>query len=174
MERPSLYLVEKTDVLRRALDFFTATKSGGRMTADMKRLAFLANIDFWDWEIENLIFSFSSFQMRAKAFGTSSNLEGAIRRQGLVVRAHIVRKVRWSDFSDQYRVKRKEQVVAPHEILNEIIDKWNALLDLLDKSYYDPQAKNAVKLGADIHPDLSKFKKQRVSLEDNLEIAGNS
>jgi hypothetical protein len=155
MEKPSVYLVQKTDALREALEFFIADSPNRHKTAEEKRLAFLAQIDFWDWEIENLIYSYLGFVERQRVWASQSGLKEALGKNGMCVKARLLEKIRWSTFLDDYSYKRTSRVVAPCQLLNETIDKWNHLLTLIEKNCYDKAAKNYVKLGAQINADLS-------------------
>jgi hypothetical protein len=170
MERPSVYLVEKADALRRALEFFTGQQNQNRVnSSDDKRLAFLAQIDFWHWEVENLLYSYESFKERSEAWKTFGINLGNVNSNGLMVRAKILSRVRWSQFYETYSYKRKPQTVAPHEMLNSVIDQWNSLLDLMEKEVLDPNAANLVKAGmmADyVKADLSKYRIQYVAPQE--------
>ncbi len=72
--RPSVYLLNKCEAVDKVLDFFLATEGSYCRTLAEKRAVFLAQIDFWDWEIENLIFSFDSFMERVKAWNSTGSL----------------------------------------------------------------------------------------------------
>ena len=66
-EKNSLYLLNKCENLQKSLSFF----SGGnyQTPAKIRRTIFLLQIDFWDWELEELIFSFKNFSERSYAWG---------------------------------------------------------------------------------------------------------
>ena len=58
--RPSNYLAAKADALSQVITFFKKHDGTAHLLA-----VFLAQIDFWHWEMENLIFSFDTFEERA-------------------------------------------------------------------------------------------------------------
>lgn len=66
-KKDSLYLLNKCENLKTALDFF----SGGnhQIPGKIRRTIFLLQIDFWDWELEELIFSCKNFSERSAAWG---------------------------------------------------------------------------------------------------------
>ena len=65
-ERPSQYLLEKIQAFDTVLDFFGYSSKGVIETE--KRVIFLITIDFWEWEIENLIYSCQTFKERSQAW----------------------------------------------------------------------------------------------------------
>ena len=86
--RPSVYLQERADDLWRAFEFFTAPHRGQSPGAKEMLVVFLSQLGFWEWELDNLIYAFTTFEERATAwehengFGIA-NAAGAVRgRQG--------------------------------------------------------------------------------------------
>jgi hypothetical protein len=49
-------------------------------------------------------------------------------------------------------------------MLNKVIEKWNSLLDLCEKTLIDDNVENAVKLGANYLADLKKFRKSSLTI----------
>ena len=174
MERPSVYLVEKADALRRALEFFTGQQNQNRVnTAEEKRLAFLAQIDFWVWEVDTLIYSYETFKERSKAWNNFGINLGQVNNNNLMVRAKILRKVRWSNFYEKYSYKRRPQTVSPDDMLNGVIDQWNSLLDLMEKEVIDPNAVNLVRakmMPPDFKADLKQYRREHVRADEEVPV----
>ena len=61
-ERPSQYLIDKCKSLDTTISFF------GHGAVLEKRLTFLAQIEFWDWEMDEMIYAIESFQKRSQAW----------------------------------------------------------------------------------------------------------
>ena len=51
----SQYLLVKVENLQQTITFFNADSESGSLG---KRLLFLTQIDFWKWEVDELLFSF--------------------------------------------------------------------------------------------------------------------
>lgn len=155
-EKPSLYLLDKCENLEKVLNFFRGEKGSFNSPGIQKRLVFLAQIDFWDWEMDELIYSVSSFDERSKVWLSSLDLVQALGKEGMMIKNAVLEKITW--ITDRHWDEKKV-TVAPVERLNQVIDKWNKLLNLCEESLFDKQVKNAVELGANFKKDLSKFKK---------------
>ena len=59
----SFYLVRRAEALLGALRFFDAPQHGPR-----RLLQFLAQSDFWEWELDNLIYSFTNLAERQETW----------------------------------------------------------------------------------------------------------
>lgn len=161
-ERPSVYLVEKCDGLEKVIDFFTHLQGSYLKAADEKLLVFLHQIDFWDWEIENLIFSFDNFEERSRAWKGGSMAEQIGARHGILVKSKISDD---ADFNRKYRsCHEQEVVVAPRENLKVVVEKWNALLSLCEQRVMVSQKglNTAIHYGAQVLPNLDKYRKKFV------------
>lgn len=123
MKRPSEYLVQKCNNLLTALNFFF--KGNEYFTAKSKRIIFLSQIDYWDWELEELIFSFKNFRERGKAWSPNADVYGMLVAKGFDVKVPEVNELVYS----QARLDAN-QVYAPVDNLNEVIEKFNELLIL--------------------------------------------
>jgi hypothetical protein len=157
--RPSVYLEDKCKTFETLLDYFLAEKGSFNKTVNEKLLAFLYQIDFWDWEIENLIFSFDNFEERSQAWqgSANSNVNAIWLRHGLPIKSNLVSF--WKDYSSRYY--KGEKVVAPVKHLNKVIDKWNKLLDrCVDRVFMEEKTiQSAIEMKAQILPNLDKYKK---------------
>lgn len=164
--RNSAYLEQKALGLQQALKFFLASSHGqGR---EERLLAFLDQIDFWDWEVEELMFSFKNFAERAEAFSTTTPGERAAT-QGILVKDA---KARDLQFERRYaatmernygmRTKGHVPVVAPEDALEATLATWHDLLTAAERSVMATPGtvENAVRAGVTgYQKDLSKFRK---------------
>lgn len=163
--RPSVYLLNKANSLLTALDFFETSRL---TTIEEKRLIFLSQIDFWDWELENLIFSFQNFSERSDVWEDADAILKSIQRLGLPVKNNLVRNMNWSrKWYQWYRKQSLPQVTAPFEVLQKVINKWNKLLDCCEKKLLRKDAENDIKFGANIVPNLDKYRKSLDEGADN-------
>jgi hypothetical protein len=171
-ERPSVYLEEKCDTLRRALNFFGAAQAGFAQPRTERLMVFLTQIDFWEWEIDNLIYSFSTFAERAKAWEQQNGygLANALRARGIPVRVGAVKDLKERR---QARSDRVQRVVSPTKRLNEVITQWNQLLEISEgKVLVTPEERQRdIQLGAQFLPDLSRYRK---ALQEEAETKGGA
>jgi hypothetical protein len=160
MSRPSMYLTKKCDALMDAIAFFKGNRgSRGTATGKEKRFVFLAQIDFWDWEMDELIYSVESFKTRSQAWEAStSNLGGMLIRLGFPVQENEL----WNAVWHRGCFGRGQEVVAPIKKINEIIEAWNSLLGLCEKSVFKPKKlieKHIEAYGVQCVKNLDKYRK---------------
>ena len=153
MSRPSVYLETKINALLGAVDFFTANHE--------RRLTFLAQIDFWEWEMEELIFSVDNFKQRSQAWkATGNSIEQMLAKQNIVVRRGALLDVNWWKHA-----RRADAVHAPVERLNYVISRWNNLLDVCVQSLFMNKMEDKIEqFGLNALPNLDKFKKQDMAM----------
>jgi len=153
-ERPSVYLQEKCSTISAALDFFC--QGSAHFSINEKKLTFLAQIDFWEWELETVIYSFDNFKERSAAWDSITTIRDRLSKLGIIVRENVFSKAEdkrgWNWF-------KRSTVVEPWDDLNRLIDKWNTLLENCEKKLLD----NSInpEWGIEALPDLSKYKKKR-------------
>ena len=159
-KRPSVYLEEKCDALLRVMDFFAVAPTAFGQTMVERMVVFLSQIDFWDWELDNVIYSFVTFADRAKAweYQTGSGLADALHSRGILVRVGAVKDLK---HKRQARSGKAPRVVAPTRRLNEVIVRWNHLLEACEDRVLVPpeERRRAVEFGAQVLPDLSRYRK---------------
>jgi hypothetical protein len=162
--RPSVYLQERCEGLGRVLDFFLAPHRGQSPGIDEMLVVFLSQLGFWDWELDNLIYAFRTFEERAQAWQHENGLgiANALRAQGIWVQLAAVKDLK---YKRQARSGRRATVYAPVGPLNDVIRKWNELLDLCEARVLIPpeERQEALKLNAHLLPDLSRFRKTQLS-----------
>lgn len=155
-ERASQYLTRKCEALLEAISFFNRATGSHGPGLNEKRLTFLAQIDFWNWEMDELIYCVSSFGDRCKAWEASkTDLDRMLRTQGIIVRKNQLLDAtayrRWS-----YHV---QNVVAPVDKLKEVIEVWNKLLTDCEKLMQEGLGE----YGVEALENLDKFRKKRNS-----------
>ncbi len=158
--RPSIYLQERAEDLWRVLDFFTAPHRGQAPGAKEMLVVFLSQLGFWEWELDNLIYAFSTFEERATAWEHENGvgIANALRSKGIWIQLGAVKNLK---LKRQARSGRQREVFAPVASLNRLISQWNDLLGLCEQWVLIPPAERdaAIQSGAQVMPDLSKFRK---------------
>ena len=161
--RTSLYLVLRAEALLGALRFFRADAGN----AGERRLQLLAQLDFWEWEIDNLIYSFTNFAERSRTWNSPRATFEKLGVQGIVVKAMVAsRRPEWRD--RRWRVNREPARVAPVALLKETIDLWNDLLDVTEGQFIYPMRKKANDFGIQMRKDLQSSKRTMppISIDD--------
>jgi hypothetical protein len=156
--RTSFYLTRKAEALLGVLRFFHEPRSPLH-----RRLQFLAQSDFWEWEIDNLIYSFTNFQERSKTWRSSDRAIRKLGALGVVVDAKVARKVRWR--LEHWQHKDATRRVAPVEMLKEVIDVWNSLVDEVEALLVAPMRENAEKWNIQTVTSLRHLKKGMPELD---------
>ena len=193
-------MVDKVITFRKVVEFF-AKETGDYMRSINERLViFLAQIDFWDWEIENLIFSFDTFDERSKVWESSGHVSSYLAKQGIIVKDKILCDLAehnwWRDQRTvrprlasyktkagkrrkgteviEYEPVEKVKTIAPVQELNQLICQWNELVEMCEKRLLTKHAENMVRLGAtDILKNLDKFKKKERKSEPEGRDSGS-
>ena len=164
-KRPSVYLLERCTELGRVLDFFLEAHNSQLPALDERLVVFLAQMGFWEWEVDNLVYAFSTFSERSRAWVNESGpaLAEGLKLRGLPVRFAVVKNLK---VKRQARAERARQVVAPVMELNRVLDSWNRLLGACEERVLLPAPKREelVALGAGVLPDLSRFRKTPLPL----------
>jgi hypothetical protein len=155
--RTSFYLTRKAEALLGVLRFFTEARSPNH-----RRLQFLAQSDFWEWEIDNLIYSFMNFQERSRTWQSPEHALKKLGTLGVVVSTKIVRGVRWR--GGQWQRRDKTRRVTPVDILREVIDLWNQLVDASEEQFVAPMRDDAEKWNIKTRKDLRHLKKSMPEL----------
>jgi hypothetical protein len=157
--RTSLYLVRRAEALLGALRFF-ANESGNPMA---RRLVFLAQIDFWEWEIENLIYSFTNFSERSQSWQSPQHVKDKLWEIGVVVDLKLSGRVRWK--RGMWRVQQEGRRVAPVELLADTVETWNKLIDLAEMHFVRPVRDKIERFNIQARKDLQHLKKKMPVLE---------
>ncbi len=166
MERNSLYLEKKAANLANALLFFIASSHHQRR-AD-RLITFLDQIEFWDWEMDELLFSYANFAERSAAFNTEVPGEHAADK-GLFVRKPHRRVSPWASLTavlENPNNRRRIRVVAPPDALAATVQVWHTVLGaaeatVLASANLVDQANDA---GAGYATNLSKYRKSPQSV----------
>jgi hypothetical protein len=162
--RPSIYLQERAENLGRVFGFFTAPHRGQAPGAKEMLVVFLAQLGFWEWELDNLIYAFTTFDERATAWEHENGfgIANVLRNKGIWVRTDAVKDLK---LKRQSRSGRGRGVFAPVERLNKVITQWNDLVGLCEERVLISPKERAVALqsGVQLMADLSKFRKVLLS-----------
>lgn len=159
--KPSIYLKTKAEALYNSLDYMI--QSSGSKSIVEKTVVFLAQIDFWDWEMEELIFSFKNFEERSKVWD-STDVNNLLSKNNFAINKKTISKLQdlfySKDFAYRIYGQRREKVVAPYEILNKTIKKWN---DVLDECKHRLM-KNPEEFGIQCDNNIDRFKKELINI----------
>ena len=170
--RPSEYLLAKVNCLSEAVRFFSAEGRGDRA----RRVVFLVQIEFWDWEFENLLFSFENFSERADVWTADApTIEHMLQEKGLILNVRQVRPLakglhegkrehEWRQQPDgswkRDFVGIRDEVKPPVDRLNALVDRWNRLLDLCEKLLNYKKAKEIKGCGGVAVENLDAYRKK--------------
>jgi hypothetical protein len=160
-KRPSVYLVEKCETLQTVLNFFLNEDATHGRTANEKLLVFLLQLDFWEWEVDNLIYSFESFATRAASWEHENayGFVNVLKNRGIAVNIQALGNLKGRR---QDRAKWASRVIAPTESLNNVLAKWNELITRCEERILVPKTERSkmAEWGIELLPDLSRFRKQ--------------
>lgn len=160
-EKPSAYLAGKCECLAKVVDFFASTNGGFCRSVKDKRTVFLSQIDFWDWEMDELIFSVSSFEERSKTWESCLDMQTSLSKLNLPVDPAIVYKITSERGWNTYQLD-KNHVVPPIKALNEVIKKWNKLLKICEDTLFmdRKQLMSLDDMGCKFIHNLDKYRKK--------------
>jgi len=143
-ERPSRFLKSRIENFAEALTFFTPMPQ--------RQMAFLLQIDFWDWEMDEILYAVSSFGDREKAWHLSGRTaDDLLGSQGILIRA----KTRKS-YGNAVQVTK---VVAPLADLRSLIDRWNNLIGRCEALLDRDEIEKTLLVGGKALQDLTKYRK---------------
>lgn len=131
MGKPSAYLTGKCECLERVIDFFLSKNGGFCRTVKDKRTVFLSQISFWDWEMDELIYTVTSFGERAKSWESVGSMRESLVQTGILVPQSLLDKIE-SDRGWHYRQLEGNVVTPPTDSLKIVIDKWNQLIAICE------------------------------------------
>ena len=157
-QRTSLYLVRRAEALKSALEFF----SGDGASKQWRRLQFLTQSDFWEWEIDNLIYSFTNLAERSKTWDSADAAGKRLGELGVVVNTKTVRDARWSG---GWHLHRTGGRAAPVDLLREVIAVWNDLIDNAAKHAMSRTREKIEKYGVNAR-DPASMRKRMPDLEE--------
>ena len=156
-ERPSVYLMEKARALDNAISFFSS-----HIKDEERMLVFMSQLSFWEWEIDNLIESFDTFDDRSKCWESIKEIESSLNKMGISIRPKKLQNVKVERRWKRWYLNKQRDVVAPVDILTGIIQRWNKILEVCEEKYLSKFSQDAVDMGANLLANLSKFKKKWV------------
>jgi hypothetical protein len=155
-KRPSQYLVKRAEALIEVLRFYGEGDQSRPMTE--RHLCFLAQLEFWTWEMDSLIMAFANFSDRSAAWGTIDQMLEHLRQEGIAVNAQSLIKTK-SSRRTRAAIKPSVQVVAPLELLTTAVQAWNDLLEKCEKHFQQNVQYSIEELGAQLIADLSTYRR---------------
>lgn len=156
--KTSLYLVRRVETLLGPIRFFSDPVGGKE-----RQLQFLAQSDFWEWEMENLIYSFTNFGERSRTWRSGKTALEKLGALGIAVEAKMVRHVRWNK---GWHVRHEKERVAPVEMLRGAIEEWNALITIVETKFIAPMRATADRYNVQTRRDLDHLRKTIPALEE--------
>lgn len=159
-DKSSLYLQGKCECLEKVINFFLSNGGGFCRTVKDKRAVFLSQIDFWDWEMDELCYSVESFKERSKAWDSMSTMRECLAKAGLPVKATILHEIETNRVWNNWRINNK--TVAPVNALDKVITKWNKLLTICEETLLiDNKEYLAIaSMGVQFVKNLDKYRKK--------------
>jgi len=158
--RESQYLVDKCQALAQVICFFRGEQGNWRASGREKRYVFLSQVDFWEWEIDVLIYSCNSFLKRCQSWKSGTNtFKSMFDTLGIPVKNSELRQATF------FRACDEDEVVAPVDKVNEVIDAWNDLLALCERTLMKSKRQIIVErgqYGVVMMEDLGKYRKERL------------
>lgn len=136
-KQTSLYLVRRAEALIGALRFFAGDGSHG----NVRLVQFVTQSDYWEWEVDNLIYSFTNLAERQATWHSSHARGEKLAKLDVRISARMARQVRWQTEGGGWAVKTASVRVAPAEMLREAIDLWNAVVSRAESQVIAPVAK---------------------------------
>lgn len=148
-ERPSRFLTGRIEGFREVLSYFAALPP--------RQIAFMLQLEFWDWEMDEIIYAVRNFAERAAAWCLSGRLADEILTSNGILLAMRFRK----KYAAAVQTAR---VTAPVQDLNHLIVSWNELLTRCEAMLDQQEIDQTLNAGGRVLPDLAKFRKQTTSM----------
>lgn len=164
-KRTSVYLESRCEIVEQLLAFFEAKNVEPLLKVE-RAVVFLAQLQFWDWELENLILAINSYRERSTAW---TDLNGYGMANALKTAGFWIRKKYLGGLKSR-RVQRQvsgQQVSAPVKRLNLLLIRWNNYLDYLEQEVLidEEERLDAASYHCNIHLNLNAWRKAML-LED--------
>lgn len=153
-EKTSIFLKERVAVLRQALSFFAGNKSN--IPSYTRKCIFMSQIDFWDFEMDSLIYCFDSFEQRQRQWSHIGSLHERMEKNNIIVNSKTIKKLYENTIYNPHK-----PITAPIEDLNSLIDFWNEIIINCEKLIDLNKIKSIDNCnGSSYLKNLDKFKKQ--------------
>jgi hypothetical protein len=157
-QRTSLYLVLRAEALLGTINFF-ASPAGDTS----RRIQFLAQSDFWEWEIDNLIYSFTNLAERRETWSSPKATLEKLNQLGIVLKTKTITRVAWRG---GWRTKHDQQRMAPVQLLRQVIERWNALMDLMEEQFVKPMQMEIKLWNVQTRTDLRSLRRTMPELDE--------
>ncbi|HEY1123120.1 MAG TPA: hypothetical protein VGE67_16015 [Haloferula sp.] len=147
-QRPSRFLKQRIECFVETLAFFS------RQT--QFKVAFLLQLDFWDWEMDEILYAVANFSEREKAWRVSGRTADEMLVAGGI---HLKNKAIGS-YGPSTLCNR---VIAPQDDLAKLVCRWNDLLSECERMLDRNCIAQMVKTGGKALQDLTKYRKNLTS-----------
>lgn len=147
-QRPSLFLEQRIACFAVTLAFFS------RQT--QFKVAFLLQLDFWDWEMDEILYAVANFSEREKAWRVSGHTAGEMLVAGGI---HLKNRA----IGSYGPSKQSHRVIAPQDDLAKLVTRWNDLLSECERMLDPNTIAQMAKTGGKALQDLTKYRKNLTS-----------
>ena len=143
-QRPSRFLKQRIECFAETLAVFS------RQT--QFKVTFLLQLDFWDWEMDEILFAVENFAEREKAWRVSGHTaDEMLIADGIFLKNRAIGSYGPSTLSNR--------VIAPQNDLANLVCRWNDLLSECERML-DPNCIVQIqKVRGKVLQDLSKYRK---------------
>jgi hypothetical protein len=143
-QRPSRFLKQRIECFAETLAFFS------RQT--QFKVAFLLQLHFWDWEMDEILYAVANFTEREKAWRVS----GHTADEMLIADGIFLKNKALGSYGPSTQTNR---VIAPQDDLANLVCRWNDLLSECERML-DPNCIAQIeKSGGKALQNLSQYRK---------------
>lgn len=143
-QRPSRFLKQRIECFADTLAFFS------RQT--QYKIAFLLQLDFWDWEMDEILYAVANFTEREKAWRVS----GHTADEMLIAGGIFLKNRALGSYGPSTQSNR---VIAPLDDLAKLVDRWNDLISECERMLDPNCTAQLLKVGGKALQDLNKYRK---------------
>jgi hypothetical protein len=147
-QRPSRFLKQRIESFADTLAFFS------RQT--QFKVAFLLQLDFWDWEMDEILYAVSNFTEREKAWRVS----GHTADEMLIAGGIYLKNRALGSYGPSTQSNR---VIAPLDDLANLIHRWNDLISECERMLDPKSTAQLLKVDGRALQDLNKYRKNLTS-----------
>lgn len=162
VRQTSFYLVRRAEALLGALQFFDAPQRGPHLLVQ-----FLAQSDFWEWELDNLIYSFTNLAERQKTWNSPDAAILKLHQLGIALDTKMLKQVKWR--GGGWRTKLGDRRVAPVDLLRDVIDVWTRLIDACETRFIAPWRDQAERWNIQTRLDFNSLRRTMPGGLDDIE-----
>jgi hypothetical protein len=143
-QRPSRFLKQRIECFAETLAFFS------RQT--QSKVAFLLQLDFWDWEMDEILYAVGNFAEREKAWRVS----GHTADEMLIADGIFLKNRALGSYGPATQSTR---VIAPLDDLAKLVARWDDLISECERMLDPNCTAQLLKVGGKVLQDLTKYRK---------------